>query len=151
MEQQKLLKDLAGNLAFFQARFVKAMDLILRRVELGGRPAALLAVDGLVNKEVITLSVLEPLLRERAYPSEPEKQLAFIERRVLSAADLKHEAGMDALLQLLMSGFAVLLLDGVDDALAAAAVTIWRRLFTRISPAANTPGISVCIFSSVLI
>ena len=32
MEQQKLSKDLAGNLAFFQARFVKAMDLILRRV-----------------------------------------------------------------------------------------------------------------------
>ena len=118
MEQQKLSMDLAGNLAFFQARFVKAMDLILRRVELGGRPAALLAVDGLVNKEVITLSVLEPLLRERSYPSEPEKQLAFIERRVLSAADLKHEARMDALLQLLMSGFAVLLLDGVDDALA---------------------------------
>ena len=69
MEQQKLSMDLAGNLAFFQARFVKAMDLILRRVELGGRAAALLAVDGLVNKEVITLSVLEPLLRERSYPS----------------------------------------------------------------------------------
>ena len=30
-----------------------------------------------------------------------------------------------------------------------AAVTIWRKSFTRISPAANTPGMAVCIFSSV--
>ena len=118
MEGQKLSKDLQKNLVFFQSRFSNAVDLIVRQVELGGRPAALLAVDGLVNKDALTLGVLEPLLKERGYPSGAREQLSYIERRVLSAPDLKHEDRLEALLQLLMSGFALLFLEGWGDALA---------------------------------
>ena len=71
--ERRLSKNLEVNEEYFRGRFAGTMDLMVRRVELGGRRAALFAVDGLVNKEAITFSVLGPLLRERAYPKGPRR------------------------------------------------------------------------------
>lgn len=118
MAEEQLSTQLEENKRFFQGKFRNAMDLIVREVELGNHPAALFAIDGLVNKETITLSILDPLLQEAAYPQGPEAVLGYVEKRVLSAADIKHETNLDNLLQLLMSGFALLCVDGCGDALA---------------------------------
>lgn len=118
MAEEQLSTQLEENKRFFQGKFRNAMDLIVREVELGDHLAALFAIDGLVNKETITLSILDPLLQEAAYPQGPEAVLGYVEKRVLSAADIKHETNLDNLLQLLMSGFALLCVDGCGDALA---------------------------------
>ena len=115
--ERRLSKNLEVNEEYFRGRFAGTMDLMVRRVELGGRRAALFAVDGLVNKEAITFSVLGPLLRERAYPKGPQEMLDFVEGRVLSTVDVKRETRLEALLTLLMSGFVLLCLDGCADGL----------------------------------
>ena len=86
---------------------------------MAGRKAALFAVDGLINKEIIALSVMEPLLKTQDYPPAPQAMLAHIERAVLSAAELKHERDLEKLLTLLMSGFVLLCVDGCDDGLVS--------------------------------
>ena len=110
--ERRLSENLEVNEEYFRGRFAGTMDLMVRRVELGGRRAALFAVDGLVNKEAITFSVLGPLLRERAYPQGPQQMLDYVEGRVLSTVDVKRETRLEALLTLLMSGFVLLCLDG---------------------------------------
>lgn len=110
--ERRLSENLEVNEEYFRGRFAGTMDLMVRRVELGGRGAALFAVDGLVNKEAITFSVLGPLLRERAYPQGPQQMLDYVEGRVLSTVDVKRETRLEALLTLLMSGFVLLCLEG---------------------------------------
>ena len=84
---QSLSSSLEENKAYFQGRFAHSMDFITREFTLAGRKAALFAVDGLINKEIIALSVMEPLLKPQDYPPAPQAMLAHIERAVLSAAD----------------------------------------------------------------
>ena len=95
---QSLSTSLEENKAYFQGRFAHSMDFITREFTLAGRKAALFAVDGLINKEIIALSVMEPLLKTQDYPPAPQAMLAHIERAVLSAAELKHERDLDCLL-----------------------------------------------------
>ena len=109
---QSLSTSLEENKAYFQGRFAHSMDFITREFTLAGRKAALFAVDGLINKEIIALSVMEPLLKTQDYPPAPQAMLAHIERAVLSAAELKHERDLEKLLTLLMSGFVLLCVDG---------------------------------------
>jgi len=116
---QSLSTSLEENKAYFQGRFAHSMDFITREFTLAGRKAALFAVDGLINKEIIALSVMEPLLKTQDYPPAPQAMLAHIERAVLSAAELKHERDLEKLLMLLMSGFVLLCIDGCDDGLVS--------------------------------
>ena len=54
---ETLARELEKNKAFFQREFRDAMDFMLRDLDLGGTKAALLALDGLVSKQIITLSI----------------------------------------------------------------------------------------------
>lgn len=116
---ETLSKSLEKNKAYFQKEFENAMDLIVREIQLSGRKAALFAVDGLVNKETISLCLMEPLLKTSDYPQDPEKMLKHIECQVLSATELKREKQLSKLLTLLMSGFVLLCVDGCDEALVS--------------------------------
>lgn len=118
-ERNVLSTSLEKNKAYFQSQFSNAMDLIVRQVEIEGRAVALFAVDGLVNKEVIALTVLEPLLKTTGYPRPAQGMLEKIEREVLSAAELKRENQLPKLLTLLMSGFVLLCVDGCGEGLVS--------------------------------
>ena len=118
-EMAVLSKSLEKNKAYFQSKFANAMDLIVRQVEIEGRAVALFAVDGLVNKEVIALTVMEPLLKTTDYPRSAQGMLEKIEREVLSAAELKQENKLPKLLSLLMSGFVLLCVDGCEEGLVS--------------------------------
>ncbi len=108
--------DIRRDKAFFEQRFTNAMDFMLRDMDLGGVKAALLALDGLVSKQIITLSILNPLLAARP-PKDPRARLSYIEEQVLGSMEQKRERSLDTLLTLLMSGFAILLVEGCGDAL----------------------------------
>ena len=119
MERQVLSPSLEENKAFFQGCFENAMDFIVREVELSGRRAALFAVDGLINKETIALTLLEPLLKAQDYPQDPAALVDYLQGRVLSAAELKRENRLPQLLTLLMSGFVLLVVDGSGEGLVS--------------------------------
>ena len=119
MERQVLSPSLEENKAFFQGCFENAMDFIVREVELSGRRAALFAVDGLINKETIALTPLEPLLKAQDYPQDPQALVDCLQHRILSAAELKRENRLPQLLTLLMSGFVLLAVDGSGEGLVS--------------------------------
>jgi len=103
------------NKRFFQQKFENAMDFMARDMELSGVKAALFGLDGLVSKQNITLSILNPLMNADM-PEHTDDRLKFIEETVLGTMEQKRENRMDQLLVLLMSGFAVLCVDGCDEA-----------------------------------
>lgn len=114
---EKLSAQLDENKRYLQGQFNNAMDFMMREMELAGTEAALFALDGLVSKQTVTLSILNPLMEAGDLPGQGEALLRAIERRVLGSVEQKRESRMDQLLLLLMSGFAVLCLDGCGEAL----------------------------------
>ena len=115
---ERLSQSLEENTRFFQQKFQNAMDFMLRELDLGGVPAALLGLDGLVNKQVITLSILDPLLAAPPPEKPGEAALAYIEGQVLATMEQKRVGDTAQALTLLMSGFALLLVEGCREGLA---------------------------------
>ncbi len=114
---EKVSKVLSENVEYLQNEFKNAMDFMARKLDLSGTEAALFALDGLVSKQTVTLSILNPLMEAGKIPGSGSDQLTYIEKAVLGAVEQKHEAQMEQILLLLMSGFAVLCLDGCPEAL----------------------------------
>ena len=71
--ERRLSENLEVNEEYFRGRFAGTMDLMVRRVELGGRGAALIAVDGLVNKEAITFRCWAPCCGSGPIPRAPSR------------------------------------------------------------------------------
>ena len=115
---ERLSQSLEENTRFFQQKFQNAMDFMLRELDLGGVRAALLGLDGLVNKQVITLSILDPLLAAPPPEKPGEAALAYIEGQVLATMEQKRVGDIAQALTLLMSGFALLLVEGCREGLA---------------------------------
>lgn len=107
---------LQDNVRFFEQQFTGAMDFMVRPMQLGTVRAALFGLDGLVSKQNITLSILNPLMGTQL-PEESERRLTMIEETVLGTMEQKRETQTDTLLTLLMSGFAVLCIDGCAEAI----------------------------------
>lgn len=103
------------NKKFFEDKFYNAMDFMARDMDISGTKAVLFGLDGLVSKQNITLSILNPLMNAQM-PKHTEDKLKFIEEAVLGSMEQKRENQMDNLLVLLMSGFAVLCVDGCTEA-----------------------------------
>lgn len=114
---EKLSEKLSDNLQYFQDQFTNAMDFMAREMDLSGTGAALFALDGLVSKQIITLSILNPLMEAGKLPGQGPELLEAIEKTVLGSMEQKRESRLDQLLLLLMSGFAVLCVDGCGEAL----------------------------------
>ncbi len=114
-ELKTVSPSVAENKAFFQGKFENAMDFMARDMNISGVKAALFALDGLVSKQNITLSILNPLMGARL-PEQPGDPLTLIEETILGTMEQKRESQMDQLLILLMSGFAVLCVEGCAEA-----------------------------------
>lgn len=110
-------ESLKDNIEYLGDRFKNAMDYMVREMDLSGTAAALFALDGMVSKQIITLSVLNPLMKAPIMPGDGPMKLKFIEESVLGSMEQKRENRMDQILLLLMSGFAVLCIDGCSDAI----------------------------------
>ncbi len=114
---EKVSARLEENQQYLQKEFENAMDFMMRELELSGARAALFGLDGLVSKQIITLSILNPLLEARQLTGQGPGLMEQVEKTVLGSVEQKRESQMDQLLLLLMSGFAVLCIDGCGEAL----------------------------------
>lgn len=114
-KMERISNRLDENVEFFSTQFENAMDFMVRKMQLGQVRAALFGLDGLVSKQNITLSILNPLMGTEL-PGDPARRLSMIEETVLGTMEQKQEHEVPTLLTLLMSGFAVLCVDGCDEA-----------------------------------
>ena len=115
---ENLSEHLKENVTYINGLFENAMDYIEREFMVGTVPAALLTMDGLVSKQHITLSILNPLMRAKIPTDNGKETLLFIEENVLCAVEQAELSTVSEVLERMMNGFAVLLLDNCPTALA---------------------------------
>lgn len=113
-----LSTQLSLNLRKLRADFAGSSDLVIREVRVGGRGAALVCIEGMIQLQAYAQGVLNPMLQRDYGDCSAEQQYERMRDAVLALADQMEISDFDQLYGLIMSGFCVVLLDGVASGLA---------------------------------
>jgi spore germination protein KA len=113
-----LYDTLNQNLAHLRTAFDGTSDLVIRSVQAGGRAAAVITMEGMVQLQMYIQGVLRPMLERSYAPCSASDQLRQMGDCILALADQMEVRDFDLLERLIMSGFCVILLDGTATGLA---------------------------------
>ncbi len=112
-EKTPLVVSLKENLAVLRERFDVSADLVIREVKVAGYDAALVSIEGMVDRHMMADAVILPLMQmDPVYPNA-ELLMQEIREKVLGFVDLLKAEDMETLIELIISGFAAILIDGV--------------------------------------
>lgn len=121
-KEGKTRKNLKENLKLIEDIIGFSDDIVIRKFQLGnklGIKAALIFVDGLVDKQVINESILKPLLIED-FSAEDSKNIAtddiikFIEDHIMTINELEIADKLEDLIDGPLNGDTALLIDGYE-------------------------------------
>lgn len=122
---ETLDKDIEINLEYIKDRFKDCDDLIYRRLELGREKTikiAFILIDGLASKDELSDFVIENLIAEGELDLSniddyKNTFLDFIMKEGISTAEVKEEKDFEKILNLLLSGETIFLIDGIDTSI----------------------------------
>jgi len=121
---KSLSKKLQENLKLMEDIIGFSDDVVIRKFQLGdklGIKAALIFIDGLIDKQVINESILKPLLIEE-FSADEIRELAvsdiikFIENNTMTINELKVVDKLEEVINGPLNGDTVLLIDGYEEA-----------------------------------
>lgn len=127
--EENLTNDLSRNLALAGEKLGKSTDIIFRRFTLylpKEVKAAVIFIDGLVDKTVINEHILRPLMvvggkgREKTGNTQMEVRgnaLGLVETSLLTAGEVKKAVTVSDVVDAALSGDTALLIDGAAEAL----------------------------------
>ena len=120
--RRDLSPDLEANLDTLKQELGASPDLIIRRLTLGPKPGnagALLFIDGLVDTQVVNRDVLLPLLNEVNWGKGQGATdlLTYIAQNSLAVGEMQWETKFHRVVQALLAGDTILLVDGQATAL----------------------------------
>lgn len=120
-----LSEDIKENIEFLSRVLGASSDVIIRQFAFGANKqhnGALIFIDGLVNKDLIDMVVMQPLMYDTVsmQGSDGAKASSIDEfsRNLLSTCDVKKAKSLEDLVDSVLSGDAIFLLDGSGEALA---------------------------------
>lgn len=111
-EDTALLKEMLSETA----------DLVLKGLEVGGRDLCFVMTEGMVSLSLLAQMVSRPLLgHDFGEEPSPLEIRDFILRQTVMAADQKTVKTLEETVKFSMSGFVVILIDGLEEAVALGA------------------------------
>ena len=110
-------EDLRDNTDYLRGLFKDAMDFMLREFRIGSVRAAAAAMDGLVSKQQVSIGILNPIMEAAVLQADGESTMRYIEDHVLGFVDQMRLYTLSDIVDRMMNGFAVLLVDGCRYAL----------------------------------
>lgn len=117
-QEERFAWSLPENLARLKELFGDSMDYLPRTFRVGETLAALITIDGLTNKQTVAQSILQPILAAPVLQLTGQEKLCYIRDHALAAVEQKEITSLQMGLELLMAGFALLLMDGASFVLA---------------------------------
>lgn len=114
----RLNRDLMENMVKVRALSQNSTDLLERQIEVSGVPVAILMCEGMVNLQLFTQILVRPLTELSLENADGEAVARWVSRQTVLSGDQKEFFTYDELFSFLMSGFVVLLIDGVDRGIA---------------------------------
>ena len=109
--------SLSSNIAYLKAIFDSSSDLTIREIRLNGINAAVISIDNMVDKDILALGVLKPIF-EYSFSGSSCQCLNEIKYKVLYTDEIVDIYTYEEIESKIMSGFAVIALDGCEKMLA---------------------------------
>ena len=112
---QQINPNLSQNIEYCKEMMGNSNDLMIRPFQcLHKWPAVLLYIDGLVDVQILNQAILESLLQRRELPdfSADDEHLIYLQNDVLAASEVLLIEDMDDVLNAMIAGFAILLIEG---------------------------------------
>ncbi|MBO8127404.1 MAG: spore germination protein [Firmicutes bacterium] len=126
-QNEPLSSSIQVNLNKISSVFANASDLVIRQLQIGTREqteAFVVYLDGLVEKTIVNDNILEPLTLELRQAQanggvSRKRVLALIKKQVLSVGQVKEATTVQAVIDAVLSGETVIVIDGSAVALVA--------------------------------
>lgn len=113
-----LTKSIADNMIKLRAAFKNSSDFLTRQITINDVSVAFLMIEGMVNLQTMSKMFLDPLLNEGFKKKGDSTEIYdFIEKKSVLAADMKDVFTCEEIFQFIMSGFIVILIDGIQRAI----------------------------------
>ncbi len=109
--------DLQQALDALRTAFAGSADLVVREARVAGHRAAFLSIEGMVDRQILSESVILPLLNLPPAYSDPAVLYHTVRESVVGFTDLLEATTVERLTELLTSGFAGILIHGVGRVL----------------------------------
>lgn len=111
-------QSLLENLVTFRSQFQDSIDFVQREFQIGETRAAILSIEGLIDKRLITQGILNPILQAPILQLDGDAKMRYIRDHALATSDQIQVTTFAEAMDKLMSGFAVLAADGCDFMIA---------------------------------
>ena len=111
-----LTDNLLDNLVELRALFGGSADLTIRRMTVCSREIALVTVEGMVDRHLMADAVILPMARMTGESASAETLISRIRDEVLGFVDMQQVTTFGELANLITSGFAAVLVEGVPYA-----------------------------------
>lgn len=116
-----LSRDLAANLRLVRTALGESMDVIIREFTLGPTPAALVYIDGLLDKPTVQENVLRAIMVDThlidAAGASARSLIPVVKERVLSVGDVQEVRDIEALISGVLDAHAAILFNQNDTGL----------------------------------
>lgn len=119
-----MYSTLTEKLKTLKKMFANSADFTIREMTLSSQKpirAAIITIEGMCSKEVVALSVINPLLAHIYSESSADKTLDEIKTSVLTSSEIVEFNTLEDAVMFSTSGFAVLAIDKTDRMLAIGA------------------------------
>ena len=140
-EKVPVTSSLDENISNIENILGKSSDLLSNPFFINGIPCDLLCFEGLISTQTITDLILVPLTGlYNGKINSPQKLFEHIKNNMLMTIDRGMPVEYGDLIRRLMSGFAVLLIDGIDTAIAFGVQGYATRSISEPSSEGNIRG-----------
>lgn len=147
----KLYYDYETNRKKFKNDFSDSSDFLLKEIMIGDRRAFIAVMDGLIDSLQLSQMIVKPLLESDSdidYIS-PRDLVKKIKTNVVHCAEQNDVSYFEDAYYFLMSGFAVLIVDGSDMAVSFGIQGWTRRDTSEPKTEANVKGAKECFVESI--
>ena len=103
--------SLEQNLQYIKNRFSVSEDITIHKLALNGINGAVISLDNMINKDILAFGVLKPLYNYH-FSNIPESAINDIENKILYTDDITEIYNFEQLFTFIMSGFAVIAIEG---------------------------------------
>lgn len=107
--------NLMDDLVYLRAKFGVSSDLTIRRIHIDGHEAAVVTIEGMVDRHMMADAVILPMASIQGSYT-PEALMAHIRDDVLGFVDMLQVTTMQEMMNLIASGFGAILVNGVPYA-----------------------------------
>ncbi|HRR90571.1 MAG TPA: spore germination protein, partial [Eubacteriales bacterium] len=108
IEEGKKVKDIESELRQIEQAFLGSSDIRIRRINAGHAMAAIVYIDGLIDRELLEENVIKPLTHAEKLSPTAES----IQRSIYYCEELRVKANREEIIELIAEGDIALLVEG---------------------------------------